>query len=1210
MRQFLSKLTWHTHRWLITLLVGLYFVLGLFLLAGRYWVAPHIDNWRPQIAQRLSHMLGETVTLGSVQISWQGWRPQFNLRDIQILAQDGRLLMSVPRVDAQLDWTALLPGHTGALRLLVQGMDLDVARTHIGQLQVLGQSFSLDSTERTGQVPTWLGWVLAQPRIEFRDLGITWRDQLRAAPELHLSDVHALLRQQEGGLGISLSAKAPEVGEGQLAIRAQLADAQALSKGYAGSTWRSWLQLSDVSVDRWRQWLEIPSAMQQGQMDAQIWVQSAPDGPRLTALLGVQGFRWQAGARDTFNVPQAQAWLQGRLGQWQALSRGQNAGPAGLAFDVRSQGTYLVQPDWFDAPLALGVLAARGSVRHDTAWSVQIDQFNWQNNDITMQAAGNWAQRGLAGLADFKGTIQQARLNAIHRYLPREVNEDARTWLARGLQAGVLKQGHWLLKGDLSRFPFGDQPDAGDFQVAGNFQGAQIEFVPDAPKDRAWPLLHLAEGAVDLRRMDLQLQASTATMQPEPDKTIHLSGLRARIPDLENDATLTVSGHTEADGDVYMDLIQHSPLSRMLDEVFDEATATGQWKMPLSLKIPLLHVDDSRVQGRIDVDQASLQFLPQAPVFEHLSGQIHFNEHGVQLAQPLKGRLLGGALTVQGTLQGGHEAQDGLHFQGHVTAGALAKFVGVPGMQRLSGKLAYRAQLRREKSDYTLQLDSDTQGLALDFPAPLAKPASQPRSLHVRWTDADPHDDMLEVRLGDAVRVQMRHRRNQRQGPYFQQVLVGVGEAADDQMPGMRIAFKHPLLDLDLWNRIVDEFSIPRRGRSAAKAGPRPLWPDLSLLAVQAEQLRLFSTRLDQAVLRVTRTPEDQWSMNLRSKQTAGTVKWRELDGRVQGAVSARFARLSLGDDARDKSSLLPDVQDTEDQPLDNDFEIPGLVLQADEFLLYGRSLGALRLDGVREEAGKAWRLKRLQIGNENAQLKGTGMWRLRGADHGLHLKALVKTQDLGAWLDAAGWPGLLAGGQGTLDGQFFWRNLPWRKDKADLQGVVQVSLDKGRLLSVGSKSAKLLELLSLQSIMRLNRLDQGLTGLPKDGFPFDSLRGTLRLDGGVARIQDYKVIGPAGTALLDGHTNIINESLDLQAVVVPNLDVSGAALAAGIAINPLVGLGAFITQWLLKTPLAKAMTVRYHVTGTWDDLVIKETPVNATAQSSDAGSSPSPKSP
>ena len=1196
MRQFILKLSSVWSRRVLAVLLCLYFGLGIALLAGRYLILPRLDDWRPQIAAQLSQTLGAQVSLGAIQVSWRGWNPQFDLRQVQVTDAQGRALLTAPSVRAGLNWAALLPGRQGVLRLRVRGMDLGLTRLPDGQFNLLGQTVTLDRQADSVSMPAWLQWVLNQPLIAFQDATLRWYDQRRGAPELILRDVQAVLRRQ--GIdewGLSLSARAPMVGDARLDGRL-VANVQPLEGRQKMLDWRGWLQLAGAGARDWRPWIELPAALEQGRLDAQFWARPGPQVPELTALLGLQSVLWTASASDSVQVPRAELWMQGGVDQWQALAQG-DAAPQGLAFDLRTRDVRLAQPQWFDAPLAFGTVAARGRVAHAAQWSVQLQRLDWRNADIDLQGEGRWDGGGPAGNADFRGTIARARLDAIHRYLPREVNADAREWLAKGLQAGTLFNGHWLLRGDLAEFPFGEQPQAGDFQVRGDFRDARIEFVPDASKAQSWPLLQDLDGTADLHRMDLRLTASAARMEPVQGQVIRLNGLRARIPDLEHDATLQVSGHSAADGDAYMALIRQSPLAHLLDGVFDEATAGGDWQVPLSLTIPLLNAEDSQVQGRIDLQQGRLRFLPQAPAFEAMDGSLFFSEQGVRLAQPLSAQVLGGAVQVQGAL-GGKQAA-GLSFQGRLTAKALAAFVGVPGMDRLSGALNYQARLARQGHAYEFTLNSDTRGLALDFPAPLAKPAEQPRTLNVRWTDADAQADVLDARLGDLVTVKLRHVRRARQGPYFEQALVGLGQAADEGGAGLRLALRYPLLDLDRWNRIVDEFSIPRRGhetesRSAAR---RPLWPDLSLLSVQADQLRMQATRLDQAVLRVTRTPDERWSLNLRSRQTTGTLKWRELDGRVQGPMSGRFSRLSLGDDARDTQSLLPDAEPDEDARFDDDLEIPGLILQADDLRLYGRSMGALSLEGVRDSTRHVWQLNHLRMGDEDARLQGSGTWRLRGPDRGLSLKATVAAKDMGVWLSRAGWPGVLSGGQGTLKGDFTWRNLPWRHDKADLRGSLQIQLDKGRFLKIGSHTAKLLEFLSLQSITRLNRLEQGLVGLPKDGFPFDQLRGSLTLDQGVVQARDYKVIGSVGTILLEGSTNILDETLDLQAVMVPNLDVSGAALAAGIAVNPLIGLGAFVTQWLLKTPLAKAMTVRYQVTGTWDEPKVKEIPVSGAAQ-------------
>ncbi|WP_323017074.1 YhdP family protein [Castellaniella sp.] len=1194
MRQFISKLSCVWPRRICAVLLCLYFGLAGLLLAGRYLILPHLDDWRPQIAARLSQAAGAQVSLGSIQVSWHGWNPQFDLRQVRVSDDQGHDWLAAPSVRASLNWAALLPGRQGVLRLQVQGMDLGLARLPDGRLRLLGQVLGVDRATDQATVPGWLQWVLAQPLIAFQDATVHWDDQLRGAPELVLRDAHVVLRRQGADeWGLSLSARAPLAGDARLDIRV-VADAAALMRGRAAD-WRGWLQLSGAGARDWRPWVDLPQALEQGRLDAQFWARAGQRSPELTLLLGLQAVRW--GSPDAgplqVQVPQAELWLQGGLDQWQALAQGGDA-PNGLAFDLRTQDIRLTQPQWFEAPLAFGAVAVRGSVQHAGRWALELQRLDWRNADIALQGAGRWDSGGLAGTADFQGTIARARLDAIHRYLPLEVDADAREWLSKGLQAGTLFNGQWVLRGDLADFPFGEKPQAGDFQVRGDFRDARIEFVPDAPKGQSWPLLQDMIGTADLHRMDLRLSASTARMEPAPGQEIRLSGLRARIPDLEHDATLQVSGHSAADGETYMNLIRQTPLAHLLDGVFDEASAAGDWQVPLALTIPLLRTDDSQVQGRIDLQQGRLQFLPQAPPFEAIDGSLHFSEQGVQIAHPLTATILGGAVRVQGALGGAQAA--GLSLQGHMTAKALAAFVGVPGMKRLSGALDYRAQLAQQGGAYVFNLDSDTRGLGLDFPAPLAKPVEQARSLQVHWTDADEQADILDVRLGDLVVVGLRHVRRMRQGPYFQQALVGVGQAADPAEPGLRLALRYPLIDLDLWNRIVDEFSIPRRGR-AARAAARPLWPDLSLLSVQADQLRLQLTRLDHAVLRVTRTPDEQWSLNLRSEQTTGTLKWRELDGRVQGPLSGRFARLSLGDDPRDTQSLLPADPAADAASFEDDLEIPGLILQADDLRLYGRAMGALSLEGVRDNAHHVWQMNHLRIGDEDARLQGSGAWRLRGPDRGLSLQATVKAQDLGAWLSRAGWPGMLSGGQGTLKGDFTWRDLPWRHDKADLSGSLQIELDKGRILKVASQTGKLLEILSLQSIARLNHLDQGLAGLPKDGFPFDQLRGSLSLSRGVVQAHDYKLIGSVGTVLLEGSTNILDKSLNMQAVIVPNLDVSGAALAAGIAINPLIGLGAFVTQWLLKTPLAKAMTVRYQVKGTWSEPKITEVPIDAATQ-------------
>ena len=64
----------------------------------------------------------------------------------------------------------------------------------------------------------------------------------------------------------------------------------------------------------------------------------------------------------------------------------------------------------------------------------------------------------------------------------------------------------------------------------------------------------------------------------------------------------------------------------------------------------------------------------------------------------------------------------------------------------------------------------------------------------------------------------------------------------------------------------------------------------------------------------------------------------------------------------------------------------------------------------------------------------------------------------------------------------------------------------------------------------------------------------------------------------------MVRQDWNLKALVKPQLDFSGTAIASGFVLNPIVGLSALIGQYILKNPIEKAMQANYHVTGPWDD--------------------------
>ena len=180
--------------------------------------------------------------------------------------------------------------------------------------------------------------------------------------------------------------------------------------------------------------------------------------------------------------------------------------------------------------------------------------------------------------------------------------------------------------------------------------------------------------------------------------------------------------------------------------------------------------------------------------------------------------------------------------------------------------------------------------------------------------------------------------------------------------------------------------------------------------------------------------------MDIQSRQAAGSLEWREASGAIAGQITARLKHLALGgEDGNKADEALSSNSDLSD--------IPAIDLQAKQFLLCRKNLGELQVLGTNLERGRRWRLDKLSIANDAAKLDAKGDWTLDGASRGLTVDAAIKFANLGGFMDRIGFEKMVSGGDGTMQGRMTWRNLPWTHNIADIDGEVEVSVDKGRFM-------------------------------------------------------------------------------------------------------------------------------------------------------------------
>jgi len=190
-----ARLLGRCTRWLLGLIVGLWFVL-LAAWAVLHWaILPHIDEWRPALEREASQRLGLQLHIGSIEVSSSSWIPALELRELRFLDAQGREALRLPRVAAALSARSLLALELRFEQLLIDGPQLEIRRDAQGRIFVAG--LNVDQAQdavSTGSADEWADWLLSQPEFVILNGRVRWIDERRAAPPLELSALNLVLR--------------------------------------------------------------------------------------------------------------------------------------------------------------------------------------------------------------------------------------------------------------------------------------------------------------------------------------------------------------------------------------------------------------------------------------------------------------------------------------------------------------------------------------------------------------------------------------------------------------------------------------------------------------------------------------------------------------------------------------------------------------------------------------------------------------------------------------------------------------------------------------------------------------------------------------------------------------------------------------------------------------------------------------------------------
>jgi uncharacterized protein (TIGR02099 family) len=1275
----LVRRLWRTMVWGFWLI---YFGFVVLVLALRYSILPHIEDYRVDIEHLASQALGQTVSIGRIEASWEGINPDLSLLDVRVADQDGRQALAFSRIQAILSWWSV-PSAQLKLRLLrIDEPILNLRRDSAGHISIAGIPLSQEQNDNDIS-----DWVLAQRRIRIRGAALVWEDELRKAPPLVLRDLNLALDNDGKQHRFGLTAFPPEALASRIDLRGDFrgADIEQL-ESWSGKAYAE-IDYADLAV--WRQWIDYPVALPHGRGALRTWLGFAEGGLRdITADIALNdvslrlaqdlplleldhmsgriganftetGFvvsgrrvelvtrpaakrkseareavridptdfhvEWQPEADDKTVVGSAGAsrldlsalaslaeylpfdaqsrkllrdyaprgFVSNLSAKWKGdasrlHSYALKAGFEGLALkaqgyfpgfsgmsgtlDASENGgssTLLSKESTIDLPsvfpeslIRLDLLTAQAKWKiSEGVLDAELSRVEFAGPDAAGSAQGSYRNTGAGpGHIDLTAALTRADARAVWRYMPHVVGKGARYWLRDSLVSGRAREAKLTLKGNLDDFPFLEKRK-GQFLVTVKAQDVVLDYA------KGWPRIDGISGDLRFAGNGMVVDAHRGSMLGAK-----LLTTRAEIPDFDAPiSTLLVKGQAEGATSEFLRFIDQSPVAERIDHFTEDMRASGNGHLDLGLVIPLdeASLGDAKVDGTFRLLNNDVVVDAALPPIRQVNGTVQFSGSDLRVPE-INGTLLGGPLQIKGGSQ-----KDGkvlITASGSVNIEQLRKQSDLPLLASLSGTTSYSGEVRINKRNADLVVDSTLVGLNSVLPEPFNKTADETLSLRfekrilpavsaARGERADgPLRDQISASLGNGFSLQLIRRR-QAEGFVVERGAIAVGRPLQLPERGVTLGVTAKKVDLDYWQRVLR----PAGAASSPENDSSPSSPFVNAVSIRTADLLLLGRHYNDVDLAAS-SALSQWKIRLNSPQASGDLLW---DTAGSGKMTARFKKVAL--------EPAPDsINSAAGETIE---KLPELDLVADEFSLGERRFGRLELQARNE--GGVWRLNKIQATNPYGNLSGNGQWQFAAGKSRTQLDFKIDSGDVGKLLERLGYPGTVRAGTAQFAGKIGWDGPPTALDYASLSGDMTLEASKGQFLKLDpGAGGKLLGLISLQALPRRITLD--FRDVFSEGFAFDSISSKLNVQNGLMRTDRLQIDGPPARVVMRGEVDLKRETQRLNVNVQPEL---GGTAALGVAfINPIAGVATWVAHKVFQNPLNHMFGFDYLVTGKWED--------------------------
>jgi uncharacterized protein (TIGR02099 family) len=776
----------------------------------------------------------------------------------------------------------------------------------------------------------------------------------------------------------------------------------------------------------------------------------------------------------------------------------------------------------------------------------------------------------------------KAKLATAHRYLPVNIDKETRQFLSKAFEAGDIQNGSLHIKGDPNQIPF-PAGTVGELDLHLPISKAIYKPAPLLPKSQGvWQAFSNVSGNIDMKQASLNVVIDKANY-----KKVVLTNVKSQIPNLSaKNLTVLINGSVEGDGSEILEYLFTSPVGIQQANLAKNLTLKGPVSLGLDLKIPLSGSDDVNFDAKITLPGNQAQW-GEVPPLDNLKGKIRITEVNPEF-ENVTANFLGGAFKISSAPSTAGNSSFSIggdinaKFIKDYVSGNLKSRVHPALLSAMSGSAKYEGLINFNKAGSQTNLKFDLRNWASSAPVPAKKlvgtpmlgefnlkiyPASKNNLVRADWSGKLGDQYFIQGNLNSANEVKN---------------ALGVGSLAPLPQQGASLHLASNELDLDQWI----EFLGAGKQKIEVKKSDAPEG-DIQISA-QIKKL----TALDRDWIDVNLQSQKKnavWQLRLNAPQIAGQAQWHPSSGdHPSGLIAGRLARLKLPDQRISPDSINKEDVSQKPPPLKTPVSpnaIPSLDLTIDDLSWTKAKLGAVKIKSRTSQ--DLLKVESIQINNPqgNSTIKGQWSARTQSATEKSSITVDMNIKDAGQIINHWSNARPVEGGEGMLNASLSWSGPLFSPAYDSLAGNVSLDLTKGRLLEVNTDGAKLLDVLSLQSLFRFATLDLkgSLGNLATKGTPFNSINSNFEVAQGIAQTKQFSMILDQARVAMTGQINVPKETQDLRITIFPTIDATAGSLAA-FMINPIIGLGAVVGQYLITNQINRTLQTDYLIQGSWDN--------------------------